>query len=481
MTENLPTVQQKAVTLRNYLNDDSIRNQLAMAVPKWLTVDRLLRVVFSAAVKTPKILDCSRDSILRAVMICAQTGLEPILGRAHLVPYKGKVEFQPGYQGLVDLARRSGKIEDVYAMVVHTNDIFDIEYGTEKHLKHKPVLTGDPGPPIGAYAVWESDKGKRSFEYMTLKDIYKRREISQAYQFAKKNNRTDTPWIEWEDEMIKKTVVINSSKLQPASIEFMEAVEIDNTAAMGRQALSFDNPLLSGPDKTMPTLADFDRLAGGKISPLPDSTLDAFLSATATANSCTVDDIKTQAVDQFEGFWKSFELWRKQKADASMDGAGKEPTGRTLGSQPEVDKRIPCEFCETLCLPGKGMNKHKNNYCKKNPDGKAYIPLETQEAGTGQSPPPKEESLRGESTDIDALQAKFPNVHPGLFYSQAFEDLQTLLLSENHQTVWALRWGLREITDVKNLEKAVEATKAETKRRAENFQNHKTPDPGGEK
>ena len=562
MTENLPTVQQKAVTLRNYLDEPVIRKQLEMALPKWLTVDRLLRIVFSTAIKNPKILECSRESILRAVMQCAQTGLEPILGRAWLVPYKGVLEFQPGYQGLVDLARRSGEIKDVYSMVVYENDQFEIEYGTERFLKHCPTLTGEPGSPIGAYAVWEHKDGLKSFEFMSLRDVYKRRDVSPAYKYAMKKGRTDTPWIEWEDEMIKKTVVIHSSKLQPASIEFMQAVELDNAAQTGRTAIGFfDNPLLPGPDKTNPTLADFDRLAGGKISPLPDRTLDAFLLATATANSCTVDDIKIQAVEQFEGFWQSFEAWRKQKYPDTMAGAGKEPdrtafTFHEDAPQKQTDKkdtRIPCKYCGARCEPGMGMNRHHKNTCTKYPDGKAYAPpLEGQETGVGQSPPPEEDpspadiekwrsefpnvhtdlfkthswadlmillgsqkaravwdrdcaanvledpsevtqaigyihrtlqrnqetgddqapELTKDELEINKLHDRFPNIDPDLFSSPPFIDLLTLLKSERHQVVWVQRWGRRAITDEKRLQKAVDATSTEAKRRAESLQEH---------
>jgi len=42
MNKNLPATQQKAVTIRDYLFSDNIKNQLAVALPKWLSVDRFL-------------------------------------------------------------------------------------------------------------------------------------------------------------------------------------------------------------------------------------------------------------------------------------------------------------------------------------------------------------------------------------------------------------------------------------------------------
>lgn len=33
--------------------------------------------------------------------------IEPSLGRAYLVPYKGQAQFQLGYKGLIELAQRT--------------------------------------------------------------------------------------------------------------------------------------------------------------------------------------------------------------------------------------------------------------------------------------------------------------------------------------------------------------------------------------
>jgi recombination protein RecT len=96
MNQELTVQQTKAVALRDYLQRDTIKDQLAAALPKWLSPDRLLRIVFSSTMKNPKLLDCTRESILQSVMQCAQLGLEPILGRAYLIPYENRnASFKP--------------------------------------------------------------------------------------------------------------------------------------------------------------------------------------------------------------------------------------------------------------------------------------------------------------------------------------------------------------------------------------------------
>ncbi len=344
MTQNLPAVQQKAKDLRSYLGQDNIKDQFEMALPKWLSVDRLLRIVFSSTIKNPRILDCTRESILQSVMQCAQTGLEPILGRAHLIPYhnskqiNGKwvkvweCQFQPGYQGLVDLARRSGEIKDVFAMVVYENDDFDMEYGTNRKLEHRPTIKGDPGKPIGAYAVWELKDGTKPFEFMPLHKLYKRRDKSQAYQYAIKNstnkNAQETPWIQWPEEQMMKTVVKHSSKLKPASIEYMEAVELDSAIDSGRKAIGFyDSGLLMAPEKTEFTAEDFDKLFEA-MADSPDPAFDKYLEEMAGAQEpkMSVDQFKVESAAQFEELWAHFENWRKDKPPAAGKSEPKPPT-----------------------------------------------------------------------------------------------------------------------------------------------------------
>ena len=258
MTENLPAVQRKALDLKTYLNRDNIKSGLAQALPKWMSIDRLLRVVFTSTMKTPKLLDCTMESLLQSIMLCAQLGLEPILGRAYLIPYNNsklidgqwkkvlECQFQPGYQGLVDLARRSGSIKDVYAMNVYENDEFDLTFGTDRKIYHRPWYLNkankEPGEIIGTYAVWEMKDGTKHPEFMTISDIHKRRDRSQAYQYAMSNpkdkNAQDCPWIQWAEEQNVKTVIKHSSKLVPASIEFMQAIDLDNSAEIGATQVS---------------------------------------------------------------------------------------------------------------------------------------------------------------------------------------------------------------------------------------------------
>lgn len=258
MSETLPAIQEKAVSLRDYLFSDNVKPVLESAIPKWLSIDRLLRVVFSATMKNPRLLDCTRESLLQSVMQCCQLGLEPVLGRAYLIPYNNskyvngkwvkvlECQMQVGYQGFVDLGRRTGDVADIWGENVYENDEFDLRHGMERALHHRPWFmdpekrkAGKGGDIIGAYVVWQFKDGTKHPHFMPIHDIHKRRAKSQAYRFAetgepgKGGGKQDSIWHEWPEEQNLKTVIKHSSKLVPMSIEFMQAVELDNMHEIG--------------------------------------------------------------------------------------------------------------------------------------------------------------------------------------------------------------------------------------------------------
>ena len=82
--------------------------QFATALPKHINSDRFVRIAITTIRQNPKLAQCSQESLLGALMVSAQLGLEPgTLGQCYLIPFEnkklGKVEcqFQIGYKGLI--------------------------------------------------------------------------------------------------------------------------------------------------------------------------------------------------------------------------------------------------------------------------------------------------------------------------------------------------------------------------------------------
>jgi recombination protein RecT len=202
-------------TIRHYLQ--KMTPEIQRALPKHLDADRLTRIALTTIRQTPKLLDCNIQSLLAAVMQSAQLGLEPnILGQAYIIPYGKEAQFIIGYRGMIDLARRSGHIESIYAHPVYDQDEFDYEYGLNPKLRHKPAM-GDRGKFIGAYGVAKFKDGGYHFEFMPKSEIDKRRGRSKA--------KNSGPWVTDYEEMACKTVIRHMFKYLPISIEIMKQVE----------------------------------------------------------------------------------------------------------------------------------------------------------------------------------------------------------------------------------------------------------------
>jgi len=207
--------------------------QIAAALPRHMTPERMARISFSAVQRQPKLLECTPRSIAIAVINASELGLEPnLLGECYLVPYKNECVLIPGYKGLIKLARNSGQLVSIQADVVRAGDVFEFEKGLNPILRHVPSAEPEDKREIThAYAVAELQGGAKQFEVMTKAQIDAIRAKSPAGRFG--------PWIDHYPEMAKKTVVRRMFKYLPASPEVERAMILsDNSDAGQRQSTS---------------------------------------------------------------------------------------------------------------------------------------------------------------------------------------------------------------------------------------------------
>lgn len=221
-------------TIMDMMASASVKNQMALAMPKHMTADRLMRIALTEVRKTPALGRCNVQSFMGAIMQCAQLGIEPgaALGHAYLLPFgNGKAsdglancQLIIGYRGMIDLARRSGQIISLTARTVHANDTFSYAYGLDETLEHVPG-TGDRGDLTHVYAVAKLKGGGIQFEVMSKADVLKVKASSKA--------GNNGPWVSHFDEMAKKTVIRRLFKYLPVSIEMTQAVVLDEKADAG--------------------------------------------------------------------------------------------------------------------------------------------------------------------------------------------------------------------------------------------------------
>ncbi|BCJ86490.1 recombination protein RecT [Effusibacillus dendaii] len=236
VAENRPSQVDPAKTIDGMLK--RLAPQIARALPKHMTADRLARIALTTIRQNPKLLECTQESLMGAVMLSAQLGLEPgPLGHAYLVPFwdsktnSTNAQFQIGYKGMIDLTRRTGEIQTITANEVYENDTFEVEYGSNGHLTHKPFMHGERGDVTKYYAYAKTKDGGEYFYYMTKEDVIKYRDkYTKSKNF--KTGEIYGPWATEFDAMAKKTCLKQMIKYMPLSVEVQRQLAQDETVKL---------------------------------------------------------------------------------------------------------------------------------------------------------------------------------------------------------------------------------------------------------
>lgn len=230
-TNALQTAEQGAVartprTIKQLLQGEEIKAQIAAALPKHMTADRMIRVALTALMRTPDLLKCSEASFFKSLLDCSAMGLEPDGRRAHLIPYGKECTLVIDYKGIADLVRRSGDVSYIHADVVYQGDEFSYGFGTRAHLHHIPNLDGAAGRKVRAvYSFVRLKDGSEDFVVMSESQV---NEIRAKY--SKQPN--GKAWADRWGEMAKKTVFRNHSKWLPLSSEVRDAIERDDDTTL---------------------------------------------------------------------------------------------------------------------------------------------------------------------------------------------------------------------------------------------------------
>ncbi|MBS1838469.1 MAG: recombinase RecT [Actinobacteria bacterium] len=209
---------------------DLQRTEIARALPKHMDADRLARIATTTIKTTPKLMECSATSLLGALMLSAQTGLEPgPLGHVYFVPrWNGKTrtqecQWQLGYRGIIELARNSGKLVSIEAREVRARDHFEFRYGLDEKLEHQPFMAGDRGEIIAAWGLAKFTDGGHYFVVLSRSDIDEAmaRSDSAAKGFG--------PWITDYAAMARKTVIRRMAPFLPLSAEQAQVIAQDES------------------------------------------------------------------------------------------------------------------------------------------------------------------------------------------------------------------------------------------------------------
>ncbi len=210
------TQQQRPATVRGWIESADFQSQIAKALPRHITPDRMIRVALTALTRTPKLADCTPASVCKCLLDLSAAGLEPDGQRAHLIPYGKEATVVIDYKGLAELAMRSGTVSNIHADVVCDKDHFEADTG---RVSHKVNYREPRGDAYAAYCLIRFKDGSEKAEVMSRDEIEAIRKRSRAGQSG--------PWVTDWNEMAKKTAARRAFKWVPLSPEIREAVEAD--------------------------------------------------------------------------------------------------------------------------------------------------------------------------------------------------------------------------------------------------------------
>lgn len=216
-------VASPAKSLSTFL--DKYKGQIANALPKHISPDRMVRLTMTAFSQNAALQKCDLHSIFGSVVVASQLGLEiGVGGQGYLVPYGGKAQFVPGWQGLVDLVSRAGRAT-VWTGAVARGDDFDWALGDRPYVKHRPGAGADTwkdithvyavgrvnGSEFPVIEVWTMDR--------VVKHLNKFNKVGARHYALEKGGQN-------MEMYARKVVLLQVLKYMPKSIEVQRAVDV---------------------------------------------------------------------------------------------------------------------------------------------------------------------------------------------------------------------------------------------------------------
>lgn len=217
------TAQKTPATVLDVFKSDSFREQIAAALPAHIPAETMMRIALTD-VRTNELLQkCTPASFMGALLKAAQCGLRPgMFGECYLIPRWSsrlksyEASFQPGYQGLVQLAHNSGYVDSIGVHAVYRQDDFSYQRGTSPSIHHAPSASGEMREEdiTHFYAVVNLKTGGQQFEVLTRAEVDHVRDTFAATK-SKDTGKISGPWATSYAEMGKKTALLRALKLVP--------------------------------------------------------------------------------------------------------------------------------------------------------------------------------------------------------------------------------------------------------------------------
>lgn len=219
-----------------------------IVLPENVPQDAFRNAAIVAIQDNPGLLDADQQSLFKSIRRAASAGLVPDGREGALVTFRVKdkdtgswrnvVQFMPMVFGLMKMARRSGTIREIRAHIVYQNEVdqgkFSYIVGDSERLEHEPILFGQRGEPVAAYAIATMMDGSIIREFMSAQEIDTVRRAGSSQRIYEKGQPprvSDKPlgiWHDWWPEMWKKTVIRRITKRLDLSADDVRRIQEDD-------------------------------------------------------------------------------------------------------------------------------------------------------------------------------------------------------------------------------------------------------------
>ena len=216
--------------LQQLLNSESIKRRFGELLDNSSAsfISSILTIVRSNS----KLQECSPNSILAAAGIAAALKLpiNPSLGFAYIVPYKGQAQFQLGWRGYVQLAMRTNQYKTLNAGAVCEGQIQEIDFVTGEIVRGEKISD----KVVGYVAYMELLNGFNKVFYMSVEELEEHaQKYSQSYAYDLRSGKKSSVWTTNFDAMAKKTVLklllnkFGIISIDQQSLDLIKALQAD--------------------------------------------------------------------------------------------------------------------------------------------------------------------------------------------------------------------------------------------------------------
>ena len=231
--------------------------QMGNAVSKHISQERAFMFCVHSVRNSPKLLECSPQSIATSMIAIALMGLEcGVSKEAYIVPFWNKklksFEATPitGYQGDIKniyrfkLDKSTPLVKDLMPYTVCQNDTFKVYGGSDARIVHEIDYLKPRGIVVAFYAIARLSGGGELHSVMSKEDV-----LNHANKFSKskdKEGKLYGPWIDNFDSMAHKTVIHSIKKLLPSSYVdtgFVDTDVFDNQRVVFNEELNQIEPV----------------------------------------------------------------------------------------------------------------------------------------------------------------------------------------------------------------------------------------------